>query len=243
MPLRGGRTRLVAGIQIEIAEGWKTYWRHPGTSGVAPRLDWSGSDNLADAVLLFPAPRRFSDRDGDVIGYAKSVMLPVNIVAKDAGRAVELTLALEYGVCKDVCIPVQSKLSLVLPPDAATRPAGDALKSAIARVPTSKPRVKIDPMPERIAVDLRSPKPAIVIDAVFPDGASGADAFLEAPDGLWLPLSTRAAAQPAGKVRFHVDLTDGADIPGLSGKTIRLTLVSDKGQSETTFLMKDTTKR
>jgi hypothetical protein len=34
---------------------------------------------------------------------------------------------------------------------------------------------------------------------------------------------------------FEVDLTDGADIGDLKGREIRVTLVSEAGQSQTTF--------
>ena len=41
---------------------------------------------------------------------------------------------------------------------------------------------------------------------------------------------------PNGNVAsFLVDLTDGADVGDLKGKTIRVTLVSPRGQSETTL--------
>ena len=32
-----------AGIEIRLAPGWKTYWRYPGDSGIAPRFDFSQS--------------------------------------------------------------------------------------------------------------------------------------------------------------------------------------------------------
>ena len=49
-----------------------------------------------------------------------------------------------------------------------------------------------------------------------------------------MPLAKAAPA--SGAVRqFTVDLTDGADLKDLKGQTIRLTLVSAKGQSETSF--------
>ena len=44
--------------------GWKTYWRYPGDSGVPPRFDFSGSENLKDAKVLCPAPQRFTDETG-----------------------------------------------------------------------------------------------------------------------------------------------------------------------------------
>ena len=37
---------LLAGVQIRLEPGWKTYWRTPGDSGVPPSFDWSGSKNL-----------------------------------------------------------------------------------------------------------------------------------------------------------------------------------------------------
>jgi DsbC/DsbD-like thiol-disulfide interchange protein len=237
----GAKSRLMAGIEIEIAKDWKTYWRHPGTAGVPPRLDWTRSENLAKAEHSFPAPRRYTDKSGDVVGYAGSVVLPVEIVARDPRLPVKLVLELDYGVCKDVCIPVQTELTLRLAPGGPPKPAGTALEAARARVPTSgKLRAGIDPKPERIRVVLAGDKPHVAIDAAFPRGASGADAFLEGPDGLWVPLPKLVDKPTATTARFHVDLTDGADVADLTGKTIRLTLVSDKGQSETTFQMRET---
>src|SRR5690606_15708570 len=32
---------FLAGIEMRLADGWKTYWRRPGDSGIAPRFDWS----------------------------------------------------------------------------------------------------------------------------------------------------------------------------------------------------------
>jgi hypothetical protein len=47
-----------------------------------------------------------------------------------------------------------------------------------------------------------------------------------------VPLA-RKAGETAGTVRFEIDLTDGADIEALKGKTLAVTLVSDAGQSAT----------
>src|SRR5579864_8589025 len=68
-----GRVRLIAanpsvgtdefvwlGLQFELAPHWKVYWRSPGDAGYPPRLDWTGSSNLAGATMSWPAPQRFS---------------------------------------------------------------------------------------------------------------------------------------------------------------------------------------
>ena len=226
---------LLAGLEITLDDGWKTYWRHPGASGVPPRFDWSKSDNLAGAVVLFPAPQRFSEADGETIGYKKRVVFPIELTPKDPTRPITLHLDLEYGACREVCIPVQATLTLKIPVEVSTKAGDDALTRALDRVPRPDATDR-DPKVVGVKVDLVGPKPQIVIDVAVPGGAKSADAFLEAPEGLWIPMTQRVPGRPAGKARFIVDLTDGAGLGDLKGKTIRLTLVSDSGQSESTFM-------
>lgn len=243
----GQPARLVAGVEIRLDDGWKTYWRNPGSSGVPPRLEWTGSENLADAHVLYPAPLRIRDKEGDTFGYKKALVLPVEIRAKDPSAPVVLKLALEYGVCKDVCIPVQSTFELVVPPDAAGKSVGAAVTAALDRVPReTKARQPGDPELKAVTIDVKGDKPHILIDAAFPGDAAAADLFLEAPDGIWIPPAKPLAAvparpgaaasgTPAGLRRFHVDLTDGADVADLKGRSIRVTLVGSQGTTDTAF--------
>ena len=239
--LIGGRAggpgaRLMAGLEIEMADGWKTYWRNPGSSGVPPRFDWSKSVNLAGARVLFPAPVRFVDRDGDTIGYKGAVVFPIELTAQDAAQPVQLALSAEYGICKDICIPVELSLTLDVPPDPAAVPGDSRLGQALARVPrTASARAASDPAVTGITPELTGAKPRVVIQAMFPGGTQGADLFAEAPDGLWIPLPRKAGAAVGNAQAFEIDLADGVDIRELKGKTLHLTLVSDGGQSETTF--------
>src|SRR6185436_965035 len=45
-----------AGVEIRLAPGWKTYWRHPGDSGVPPRFDFTASRNVKSVTIRYPAP-------------------------------------------------------------------------------------------------------------------------------------------------------------------------------------------
>src|SRR5690242_4086254 len=45
----GGRM-FRGGIEIRLKDGWKTYWRYPGDSGVPPVLDFSKSQNLKAVI-------------------------------------------------------------------------------------------------------------------------------------------------------------------------------------------------
>ena len=230
-----GKPRVMAGVEIELDPGWKTYWRNPGTSGVPPRFDWAGSENLEEAIPLFPAPSRFTEKDGDTIGYKTRVVLPIEIKAKDPAKPVKLRLGLEYGVCKDVCVPVQPMLELTLPPDVIAKP-GNVLAAAVEQVPrVPEKRRDGDPHLKRVTIDTQGAKPNILIEAAFPGSPEGADIFLEAPDGIWIPLPKAMGEPRDGIHRFLVDLTDGADVADLKGRVIRTTIVSVGGRTDTSF--------
>jgi len=235
----GGSARVYAGLEIELDDGWKTYWRNPGTSGVPPRIDLEGSENVAKAELLFPAPMRFKDRDGDTIGYKKAVVLPVALTATDPSKPIVLKVAAEFGICREVCIPVQPALSLSVPPDVPVEAAESRLVSALSRVPVTGAAGAQAPSLSGVTARLVGDKPELVIDAVFPGDADRGDVFLEAPEGIWIPLPQAAGQGQNGARRFVVDLTDGADIADLKGRSIRVTLVGSVGQSEARFDLVD----
>ena len=103
---------LRAGIEIKLQPGWKTYWRYPGDSGVPPRFDFSGSENLGAAKVLYPAPHLFTDDTGNSLGYKDRVIFPLRVTAKEPGKPVTLRLKLDYAVCEKLCIPAEGRAEL-----------------------------------------------------------------------------------------------------------------------------------
>ena len=226
----------VAGVEVQMPDGWKTYWRTPGDAGgVAPSFDWSKSNNLAAAKVLYPAPKRFSDSAGDTVGYKGTVVFPVKLTPKDPSKPIDLHLDLEYGVCKEICIPAEAALSLAIAPDQA-RESSAELADALKHVPAPEnARRPDDPVLKSVHADLSGSKPRIVLKADFPGGAEHADIFIEAPQDAYVPLPKKVSQDATGEATFEVDLSDGVDVADLKGKTLTATLVSDKGQSEATF--------
>jgi DsbC/DsbD-like thiol-disulfide interchange protein len=244
---RESRARLVSGqvgdtvahlafVEVELAPGWKTYWRTPGDAGgLPPSFDWSQSSNLAEATVLYPTPQRLTDKSGDTIGYKGHIFFPVEVRPKDAANPVELKLTMQYGICKDICVPVEATLDIVIAPDASD-PAPQSAVEALERVPRPEGRLKPgDPRLVSAKVNLASTSPRIVLEAKFPGAGGPSDIFLEAPENLYVPLPTKAQGGGDGVEVFDVDLTAGADVAALKGKTITATLVSPSGASVFTF--------
>jgi DsbC/DsbD-like thiol-disulfide interchange protein len=230
---RDGQTALYAGVDVSMPGGWKTYWRSPGDAGgVPPDFDWKGSDNLASATVLYPAPHRIHDKAGDVVGYKNAVLFPVLLKPKDPTKPVTLHGKIEYGICKDICIPAEAELQLVVPPDIGT---SEELTNSVARVPTTHVRTGLDPSLVAWHLDQSSGKPKLVLEVASAKPKS-ADVFVEAPGGIYVPLPKRETDE-ANKAVFAVDLTDGVNIKDLTGKPLTVTMIDAKGQSETTITL------
>lgn len=224
--------RVFAGVAVSMSQGWKTYWRSPGDSGgLPPHFDWSRSLNLAKAEVRYPAPRRLKDALGDSIGYSHEVIFPVEIVPEDPSKPVDLHVALYYGICHEICVPAEAELSLHIPVG-ATLPRSPEISAALAAVPRgASERRPRDPALKMSEASLEGDRPKLVLEAVFPDAAVSGDMFIEGPDGAYVPLPVRVA-EKGDTVRFAVELTQGADVEELRGKTVRITMVSGAGQSE-----------
>jgi DsbC/DsbD-like thiol-disulfide interchange protein len=226
-----GGPQLYAGVQLRMDPGWKTYWRNPGDSGVPPTFDWSGSKNIRSAEVLYPMPHRFADANGTAIGYDDEVVFPVKITPDRAGEPVTLALTFEYGLCKDLCIPNTVELRATIPADLGK---GDAwlIDQAYVRVP--KPAGP-DTLPrlETVTATLDGPAPALEVEAMFPDGATGTDLFVASPDVL-VPVPKALGPLQDGKQRFAIAFATPEEAAAVKGKPLTFTLVSDEGASDMT---------
>ena len=111
----GFERTLRLGLEFRLKPGWKVYWRSPGDAGYPPSLDWSGSENLAGAVMLWPAPARFSVLGFNTLGYEDEVVFPLDVTLAEAGRPLRLRATVDYLTCSDICVPYQASLALDLP--------------------------------------------------------------------------------------------------------------------------------
>ncbi len=105
----------MAGLSLQLAPGWKTYWRAPGAGGIPPQFNWSGSRNVASIEVLYPIPKVLDQNGLRSIGYDRDVVFPLVVTAHDPSEPVALRAEVEVGICEDVCIPVTLRVRTDLP--------------------------------------------------------------------------------------------------------------------------------
>jgi DsbC/DsbD-like thiol-disulfide interchange protein len=202
------KTPMQAGVEMKLAPGWHTYWRYPGDSGVPPEFDFSGSDNLKSATVLYPAPKLHKDAGGETIGYDANVIFPVEVTPQDASKPVKLKLSVDYAVCENMCVPAKGEAELVLKPGTAAR--NTALADARARVPKRETAQAADLQVKRAGAD------QVVVDFAAPADAP-VNVFAEGPTKDWaLPIPQPVKDAPAGRRAFAFKL-DGLP-PGTDPK-------------------------
>lgn len=213
-----GDAHLRAGIEIKMQPGWKTYWRYPGDSGVPPHFDFSGSENLKTATVLYPAPHLFTDETGQSLGYKDRIIFPLVISPQQPGKPVRLRLKADYAVCEKLCVPAEGRAELTLTPGDSSQDS--ALAAAEARVPKQVTAAQLG-LTVRRTND--GTKPLVAVDLGAPAG-NPIELFVEGPTPQWaLPIPKRSQTAPAGRAQFSFEL-DGLP-PG----------VDPKGQVDLTF--------
>ena len=225
-----GPSQLVAGIEITLEPGWKTYWRSPG-EGIAPSFSWDESANLKAAEVLWPAPVRFVEAEGTSIGYKGRVVLPVLVTPENPAKPVSLNLAIAYGVCKDICVPVEAQLSLDMDAPVRKSDRQDVI-AALGRVPHKQDTGA--PCPHRfVSAKLRgtADQPALRVETAFEPGAEARDLMIDAPQEAGLGAPTLEGQTPSGQSAYTFALPpEGVTL--IKEKPLTFTTVSDQGSCE-----------
>ena len=221
----GQADEVLFGLHFRMKPGWKIYWRSPGDAGFPPSPDWSGSENLGDARLLWPAPHRFSVLGLETMGYTVEVVLPVVVAPFEPGKPIRLAGRVRYLTCEEICVPYEAKLALALPagPETSSLQAG-LIEQFLQRVPSTSENAGLQIM--RVTVEGSPPAQALRLSVVADTPLATPDVFVEGPRGVAFgaPEVRLGSDRRSALMRIAVSTPKGKPID-LAGESIRLTLV------------------
>lgn len=204
-----------AALELVLQPAWKTYWRAPGSGGIPPEFDWTGSENLGALSLIWPRPVAF-DLDGVTsFGYHDSLVLPIQVVAQDPSLPVTLRAQVTMGICKDICIPISLTFSGVL---AQTGQKDPVIAAAMADPALSGPEAGLRDLHCQVTPILDGLRVTAQID--LPDALPDDFVIVEHRDpSIW--ISDPEMTRQQGQLRAVLDLVpsdakpfdlDGADL-------------------------------
>ncbi len=103
-------------VEIDLPEGWHTYWRNPGDSGAPPTLDYSLPSGVTLGPIRWSKPELIPFGPLINIGYKNSAVFAQRMTVSDqfGEETLPITLKGRWLVCADVCIPESGELALTL---------------------------------------------------------------------------------------------------------------------------------
>lgn len=217
--------RHMAAIRIQLAPGWKTYWRAPGDAGIPPRFAWTGSQNLQSVRFSWPTPQVFYLNGSRSIGYKTDVIIPMELTAINAGTdRIILRGEVELGVCKDICIPFNANIRADLSDGGAPDPA---IQASLKRRPKTaseagvgKVSCAVEPISDGLRLTARIELPKLGNDEVT---------IVELPDQtIWI---SPAESHRQGRHLIAVaDLVPPNATPFMLNRSqIRFTVLGERG--------------
>lgn len=105
-------------IVLQMEKGWHTYYKDPGDSGMATKVEWKLPEGFRAGDLLWPEPKKFQDAAGVTFGYTNQTYLlteitpPGNLIQ---GSKVRISAVVKWLACSDVCIPGKAEFFFSLP--------------------------------------------------------------------------------------------------------------------------------
>lgn len=143
-PDRDGAVRAV--LDIRLNAGWTTYWRDPGGAGVPPSLTVSGATL---ETIGFPVPKRLGTDDLHYAGYDAPVGLPLRLRTATG----PITAAVFLGVCKEICIPVQTELTVDPGRESSADPLEETIVAAAEAALPAAASAGLEPVSGRWSAD------------------------------------------------------------------------------------------
>ena len=106
---------IVIGLEYQMEQGWKTYWKSPGDGGFAQTITWDNSTNVKNVNILWPTPIEFEILGLTSLGYENDVIFPLEIELEDEFKNTFLNLHVTFLICKEVCILGDATVFLEIP--------------------------------------------------------------------------------------------------------------------------------
>jgi len=100
---------------MKIDNGWHTYWKNPGASGIPLKLKTNLPEGWSIGEIQYPAPIRFTTAGLPGFGYEGEVMFPVTIFPPKefTGELPKIRATLTWLTCNDSsCVPGNADLLL-----------------------------------------------------------------------------------------------------------------------------------
>ncbi|HTG44076.1 MAG TPA: protein-disulfide reductase DsbD domain-containing protein, partial [Verrucomicrobiae bacterium] len=225
---------ITAGLRLVSAPGWHTYWRNPGTAGIATSIEWELPAGISAGAIQWPIPEKMLISKQYAYVYEKETILliPLTISAQAAAGEVKLKAAVSWLECSEkTCVPQDGKVEATLVLGAESKLSENAalLESAGGKLP----QPTVSAFWERGSAESRN----LVIQWTPAGAPSNPDFFPDESMGTTIAPETEVLrAEVSGvRIRKPVKAVEGKWPNLVSGLLLDGTGGDNRGAYHTTF--------
>src|SRR6478609_3428135 len=107
---------ITVALEEKIAPRWHTYWKIPGDAGAPTEIQWTLPPGWKADAIQWPRPKRLPVGPLMDYGYEGTPWLLTRLTAPaDASGTAALKAHVTWLVCKQICIPEETNLSIDVP--------------------------------------------------------------------------------------------------------------------------------
>lgn len=110
---------FLVGVEFIPEKDWHIYWRNPGDTGLAPKIQWRSSPSFTFGDIQWPIPEEINVAHLTDYGMHNSTLLfsRINKTKSLDSQQTNITIhaKVNWLVCKESCIPGEADLQLSLP--------------------------------------------------------------------------------------------------------------------------------
>lgn len=125
---RAGDT-VLAGVMLRMDAKWHTYWRNPGASGMATRIDWDLPPGFEPGEIHWPVPKKlYAEDDLTTYVYYDQVVLlvPIRLALDLAPGPRTLRAKVSWLECEVACLPGDATVEAPLTVGSESEPSESA---------------------------------------------------------------------------------------------------------------------
>jgi thiol:disulfide interchange protein len=150
------------GVRMKMEDGWHTYWKNPGDSGMATSIEWHLPEGFSIGELQWPRPTRFEHQSLVGFGYENEVLLMAEVTPPATlrpGDEIPISAEVSWIACADSCVPgfVELKKNFKVATTPTASHWSNLFRTFKARLPQKALRAELARDGERLQLRLELP--------------------------------------------------------------------------------------
>ncbi len=200
--VRPGDT-VLAGIHLHMNQGWHSYWKNSGQSGLPTTIEWKLPPGITAGSTQWPVPKKLFEPEQTTYTYENDSVLLVPLeISKDlAPGPLSLKARVDWLECNTQCINQHTSVEANLTVGSETKPSKERAFLETWREKIPKPATALLPTAwwEKGSAEQRP----LIIEWKPAGSVSEADFFPATAEHFEVQHTTERLAAPAGKIRLR----------------------------------------